>query len=84
MKYVLNKNSYVVEYYVTENKQNGLPPYGIKVMYNNEVCDKMDNLFFTKDEALGRCKWLVENDVLPEIFRDVMADIMLWHKKYLP
>jgi len=77
MKFVLDKNSYVVEYVVTENKQDGLPSYGIKVMYNNAVFDKMDNLFFTKEEAAERCRWLTENEVLPEIFRDVMADIMI-------
>lgn len=76
MKFVFGNN--IVEYFVTENELENFPVYGIKALSNGIVYEKMDNLFFTKEEAINRCKWLARNEVLPEIFRDVMADIMLW------
>ena len=77
MKFELHKCNCVIEYDVTENETENLPAYGIKVIYNDVMYEKMDNVFFTKEEALKRCEWLVENEVAPEIFRDVMADIMM-------
>ena len=77
MKFELRETKCVIEYDVTENEKENLPTYGIKVTYNDVMYEKMDNVFFTREEALNRCKWLVENEVAPEIFRDVMADIMM-------
>ena len=77
MKFELRETNCVIEYDVTENEKENLPTYGIKVTYNDVMYEKMDNVFFTREEALNRCEWLVENEVAPEIFRDVMADIMM-------
>lgn len=77
MKFVLDREDYVVEYYVTENVTDNLPPYGISVSCTDSETETMNNIFFTKEEAFERCKWLAENEVLPEIFRDMMEDIML-------
>lgn len=77
MRYVIEEIDSTVEYLVTENISDKLPTFGIMVTRNKETYDRLDNVFFTKEEAHERCRWLVENDVLPELFRDMMEDIML-------
>lgn len=77
MKFSLKQQDCVIEYSVTENLSEDLPAYGIKVTSDNTDVEKLDNIFFTKDEALERCRWLAEKEVAPELFRDIMADIML-------
>ena len=77
MKYVIEVCDGIVEYRITENISSKLPSYGIMVTRNDEPYDRLNNVFFTKEEANERCRWLVENDVHPELFRDMMEDIML-------
>ena len=78
MKLVVDKKEYTVDYDVTENFSGSLPPYGIKVTYaEGQKSEKIDNVFFTREEADKRCSWLAENKVFPESFKDIMADIML-------
>ena len=63
-------------YSVTKNPKDGLPAYGIKVECGFKNSDCLENIFFTAEEAFERCKWLGENQVFTQGFRDVMADIM--------
>ncbi len=63
-------------YSVVESPKPELPAYGIKVECGDDNSDCMENIFFTAEEAYERCKWLGENEVFTQGFRDVMADIM--------
>lgn len=76
MKFTFENGKYEVEYLVSENVKENQPTYGILAKSNYGKEARLDNIFFTPEEALQRCQWLVENEVLPEIFRDVMENIM--------
>ena len=74
---MVSKNEGTVKFCITVGEVGKEPAYGIEVIHNNAVCEKMENIFFTKEEAEKRCRWLTENNVSPEIFKDIMADILL-------
>lgn len=67
--------NYIVEYNITEKNLADLPMFGIAVKCGNKQ-KEINNVFFTKEEAKARCKWLAENQVFPENLWDIMSDIL--------
>ena len=70
-------SDFTAVYSVLEDRGEELPPYGIKVECTDSEARELKNIFFTFEEAYKRCEWLSENEVFPEGFKDVMADIMI-------
>jgi hypothetical protein len=51
--------------------------YGICAFLENDKsdCSKVENLFFTYQEAEQYCKWFAENEVYPVSLYDILANI---------
>lgn len=74
MLITINCDEYTIKYDITENILEGQPFYGITVTCDEKTAE-INNMYFTREEAILRCKWLAQNEVFPENLHDVMSDI---------
>lgn len=76
MKFVISNKD--VNYYTICTDDEGGIRYGIHAETVNEKTDysSVENIFFTEDEALLRCKWLCENYVYPVALLDTLRNMV--------
>ncbi len=68
-----------ITYGITESSNENVmgPTFGIYSFVDKDRSEsaKVENIFFTRDEALKYCEWLAQNEVYPITLVEVLKDM---------
>ena len=65
-----------INYYILFNSTEPKHPFGIMAVMEQDKSDVdfVENMFFTKEEALQCCLWLADNQVFPITLSEVLEN----------